>query len=38
MTHYRGRSEFLYTYFSVNEQSRVAYVQGFAINPYSRLG
>jgi len=37
MTHYRGRSEFLYTFFSVNEDSRLAYVQDFAVNPYSRL-
>src|SRR5687767_12914303 len=37
MTHYRGRSEFLYTYFSVNEAARVVFVQDFSVNPYSRL-
>jgi hypothetical protein len=37
MTHYRGRSELLYTYFSVNEAGRAVFVQDFDINPYSTL-
>lgn len=37
MTHYRGRSEFLYTYFSVNEAGGVVFVQDLDINPYSAL-
>jgi hypothetical protein len=37
MTHFRGRSEFLYSFFSVNELGRVVFVQAFSINPYSRL-
>jgi hypothetical protein len=37
MTHYRGRSEFLYTFFSLHENARLVYVQDFSINPYSRI-
>jgi hypothetical protein len=37
MTHYRGRSDFLYTYFSVNEAGRAVFVQDFDTNPYSKL-
>jgi hypothetical protein len=37
MTHYRGRSEFLFAYFSINQPARQVFVQRFTINPYSRL-
>lgn len=38
MAHYRGRSEFLYTYYSVNAEAKVVFVQDFDVNPYSALG
>jgi hypothetical protein len=37
MTHYRGRSDLLFTYFSVNEAGKVVFVQDFDVSPYTAL-
>lgn len=37
MTHWRGRSDLLYVYFSVHLESRVVFVQNVEASPYGSL-